>query len=156
MGLEIHDKNKIIDLVYVDDILMQIVSSIKNLTESVSYPEIKHVYQITLGELANLVTSFHTDRKRLFVNDVGSGFVRNLYATYLSYLPPEQFTYDIPLFEDERGFFAEVLKTKKSGQFSFFTCKSGITRGQHYHHTKNEKFLVVSGKARFCFKKCCQ
>ena len=99
---------------------MQIVSSIKNITEGVLYPEIKHVFQITLGELANLVTSFHTDRKRLFVNDVGSGFVKNLYATYLSYLPPEQFAYDIPLFEDERGFFAEVLKNQKFGTVFIF------------------------------------
>ena len=152
ISLTINGKNKIIDLIYVDDLLSQIVDLFQNLPEGVSYPEIKSVVQITLEELANLISSFHLDRKNLFVNNVGLGFVRNLYATYLSYLPPEQFTYNIPKYADERGYFAEILKTKSAGQFSFFTCKSGITRGQHYHHTKNEKFLVVSGKARFCFE----
>ena len=88
----------------------------------------------------------------MVVDRVGSGFIRALYATYLSYLRPEVFSYNISSFVDERGIFAEVLKTKDSGQFSFFTSKPGEVRGEHYHHTKNEKFLVVLGEAIFNYR----
>ena len=83
---------------------------------------------------------------------VGVGLVRKLYSTYVSYLPPEQFSYSIPSYGDDRGMFAEMLKTKDSGQFSFFIAKPGVTRGGHYHHSKTEKFLVVQGEARFNFR----
>ena len=78
--------------------------------------------------------------------------MRKLYSTYLSYHSPEQFAYSIPLYGDDRGIFAEILKTKDSGQFSFFTAGPGITRGGHYHHSKTEKFLVVQGEAKFSFR----
>ena len=83
---------------------------------------------------------------------VGDGFLRKLYSTYLSYLSPCEFSYTIPSYDDERGKFVEILKTNDSGQFSFFTAGPGVTRGNHYHHTKLEKFLVIKGKARFIFK----
>ena len=83
---------------------------------------------------------------------VGGGITRALYSTYLSFLRPEQFSYDLPVHADARGRFVEVLKTKDSGQFSFFTAHPGITRGGHYHHSKNEKFLVIQGTARFGFR----
>lgn len=84
--------------------------------------------------------------------DVGVGLVRALYATYLSYLKPVQFAYEVPAYQDERGRFVEMLKTKQSGQFSFFTAHPGITRGGHYHHTKSEKFLILQGRARYSFR----
>ncbi|MEZ9417310.1 capsular polysaccharide biosynthesis protein CapF, partial [Vibrio sp. 10N.286.49.E1] len=84
--------------------------------------------------------------------EVGGGFVRALYSTYVSYLVPDQFAYSVTRHSDERGTFVEMLKTKDSGQFSFFTAHQGITRGGHYHHTKTEKFLVISGKASFKFR----
>jgi len=83
---------------------------------------------------------------------VGVGFTRALYSTYLTYLSPEDFAYSIPSYDDERGSFVEMLKTKDSGQFSFFTAKPGITRGGHYHHVKTEKFLVIKGNAKFNFQ----
>jgi UDP-2-acetamido-2,6-beta-L-arabino-hexul-4-ose reductase len=83
---------------------------------------------------------------------VGTGLTRALYATYISYLPPERFTYDLPQYSDERGIFVEMLKTPDCGQFSFFTVNPSVTRGSHYHHTKTEKFLVLRGVARMCFR----
>ena len=83
---------------------------------------------------------------------VGTGFVRALYSTYVSYLPPDSFGYYVPQHRDSRGVFVEMLKTPDCGQFSFFTVHPGITRGGHYHHTKTEKFLVIKGKARFRFR----
>jgi UDP-2-acetamido-2,6-beta-L-arabino-hexul-4-ose reductase len=83
---------------------------------------------------------------------VGIGFTRALYATYMSYLPPSSFAYDVPKHGDARGVFVEMLKTQDSGQFSFFTAYPGVTRGGHYHHSKTEKFLVIKGEARFGFR----
>ena len=83
---------------------------------------------------------------------VGTGLVRALYATYVSYLPVESFTYTVPQYADPRGMFAEMFKTPDCGQFSFFTAHPGITRGGHYHHSKTEKFLVIKGQARFKFR----
>ena len=83
---------------------------------------------------------------------MGTGLVRALYATYVSYLPPESFAYEIPRHADPRGEFVEMLKTPDAGQFSFFTAHPGVTRGGHYHHSKTEKFLVIRGEARFRFR----
>ncbi|TOF61790.1 polysaccharide biosynthesis C-terminal domain-containing protein, partial [Vibrio parahaemolyticus] len=109
-------------------------------------------YQTTVGDVAELLQSFKRSRDNLITENVGEGLVRALYSTYLSYMSPEQFSYTIPSYGDERGVFSEMLKTKQAGQFSFFTAHPGITRGGHYHHSKNEKFLVLKGKARFKFE----
>jgi len=109
-------------------------------------------YAITLGDLAEQITAFQHCRTTLISERVGTGFTRALYATYISYLPPERFTYDLPRYGDERGIFVEMLKTPDCGQFSFFTIHPGVTRGSHYHHTKTEKFLVLRGSARMRFR----
>jgi UDP-2-acetamido-2,6-beta-L-arabino-hexul-4-ose reductase len=88
----------------------------------------------------------------MFIETVGTGLTRALYSTYLSFLRPEKCSYSLPQHEDHRGRFVEMLKTKDSGQFSFFTAYPGVTRGGHYHHSKNEKFLVIKGQARFGFR----
>ena len=88
----------------------------------------------------------------MITDRVGTGLVRALYSTYLSFLPPEFFAYDVPKHGDPRGVFVEMLKTPDCGQFSYFTAHPGITRGEHYHHTKTEKFLVIKGKAHFGFR----
>ena len=85
------------------------------------------------------------------VENVGAGLTRALYSTYLSYLPKKDFCRNLKINLDQRGAFVEVLKTKQSGQFSYFTAKPGITRGGHYHHSKTEKFLILSGTALFRF-----
>jgi UDP-2-acetamido-2,6-beta-L-arabino-hexul-4-ose reductase len=82
---------------------------------------------------------------------VGTGLVRSLYSTYISYLPQQKFSYPVKIHDDLRGRFVEMLKTQDSGQFSYFTVLPNITRGEHYHHSKTEKFLVIKGNARFKF-----
>ena len=109
-------------------------------------------YSITIGDLANQLNAFRESRNTLITEAVGTDLVRALYSTYLSYLSPESFTYEVPKYGDSRGVFVEMLKTHDSGQFSFFTAHPGITRGGHYHHSKTEKFLVIKGEAHFRFR----
>jgi UDP-2-acetamido-2,6-beta-L-arabino-hexul-4-ose reductase len=116
------------------------------------FAKVKPQYTITLGELARQIGAFQSSRTTLISERVGTGLTRALYATYISYLPPERFTYDLPQYSDERGIFVEMLKTPNCGQFSFFTVHPSVTRGSHYHHTKTEKFLVLRGVARMRFR----
>jgi UDP-2-acetamido-2,6-beta-L-arabino-hexul-4-ose reductase len=102
--------------------------------------------------LAAQLEAFRDSRHTLVTENVGKGLVRALYSTYLSYVPPARFSYKVPKYEDPRGAFVEMLKTPDAGQFSYFTAHPGVTRGGHYHHSKTEKFLVIKGEARFCFR----
>jgi len=110
------------------------------------------VYSTTVGELANTINGFAASRQTLLTDRVGTGLVRALYSTYVSYLPVEAFAYNVPMHGDARGVFVEMLKTPDCGQFSYFTAHPGITRGGHYHHSKTEKFLVIKGEALFKFR----
>ena len=139
-------------LVYIDDVVKNFVSIMQSKGDDKIELSVQPEYKITLGELADQIRHFHDSRDSLISERVGNGLVRKLYSTYISYLSPKQFSYSIPSYDDDRGIFAEILKTKDSGQFSFFTAKPGVTRGGHYHHSKTEKFLVVQGKARFGFR----
>src|SRR5437867_8839626 len=96
--------------------------------------------------------SIAASRRTLTIARVAAGLPRALYATYMSYLPPEHFAYDLGRHADVRGSFVEMLRTSDSGQISYFTARPGITRGEHYHHSKTEKFLVIKGAARFRFR----
>jgi UDP-2-acetamido-2,6-beta-L-arabino-hexul-4-ose reductase len=139
-------------LVYIDDVVEEFVKIIQEAKDDKKKLSVQPEYKIKLGDLADQIKIFRESRDSLIIERVGSGLVRKLYSTYLSYISPEQFSYSIPSYGDERGMFAEMLKTKDSGQFSFFTAKPGVTRGGHYHHSKTEKFLVIQGKARFGFR----
>jgi UDP-2-acetamido-2,6-beta-L-arabino-hexul-4-ose reductase len=150
--IRIDDAGKIVSLLYIDDLLESFMSILSNPQSGVLRPIVKPEYSISVGELASQLEAFHCSRDTLMTEEVGNGLTRALYATYLSYLKPEQFAYEVPAYEDNRGRFVEMLKTKGSGQFSFFTAHPGITRGGHYHHTKSEKFLVLQGLARFGFR----
>jgi len=103
--------------------------------------------------VAALLQSFYHSRENLEVPDLRDAFTRKLYATYLSYLPEDQFSYSLKKNQDERGSFTEFLRSPDRGQVSVNVAKPGITKGQHWHHTKNEKFLVVSGEALIQFRK---
>ena len=151
LPIEIHDYGHEMELMYIDDVISEFISVLYGLEKKPSVNNIPF-YSISVGKLSEMIREFQSNRKSLVVDRVGSGFIRALYATYLSYLRPEFFSYQISSFSDERGKFAEVLKTKDSGQFSFFTSKPGEVRGEHYHHTKNEKFLVILGDAVFKFR----
>lgn len=139
--IEINDKDIELSLVYIDDVVNSFIEKL-NCQRDELYCNINTMYQKTLGEL---LFQFKNGRKNLLVSTVG--FERALYATYLSFISTDDFSYEIKGFQDERGTFYEILKTINSGQFSISTTAPGITRGNHYHHTKNEKFLVVKGKA---------
>lgn len=152
LPVQINDPATRLQLVYVDDVVSSFIAAIDTPALGMSYGEVAPVYTTTLGELATQIRSFGDCRSNLMSERVGSGLVRALYATYVSYLPNERFAYDVPVHGDQRGVFVEVLKTPDSGQFSYFTAYPGITRGGHYHHSKTEKFLVIKGSAVFRFR----
>lgn len=149
--ITISDPNNNIKLIFIDDLINELYNSISSTINSFSFGKVDPIYELTLGELARNLKRFYKSRVDLTIENVGTGFQRKLYSTYLSYLPISNCSYKVPLHADERGKFVEMLKTKNSGQFSYFTAGPGITRGGHYHHTKSEKFLVIKGKARFKF-----
>ena len=142
--------NQKLELVYIDDLMNAFIEILKvNFNSKFKYEKLKKSYTITVKNLAEKILSFRG--KDNLVQDVGQGIDRDLYATYLSFLRPKDFSIKVESKKDKRGIFVEMLKTKSSGQISFFTAKPGVTRGQHFHHTKNEQFLVVKGKATFKF-----
>ncbi|MGQ0708804.1 MAG: UDP-2-acetamido-2,6-beta-L-arabino-hexul-4-ose reductase [Rhodoferax sp.] len=152
LPVQINDSNACIRLVYVDDVINAFLSLLASPWSGLVRPLVAPEYGITLGELSLQIDAFKNCRSTLVSERVGTGLTRALYATYVSYLPKEKFSYEVPAYGDARGVFVEMLKTPDAGQFSFFTAHPGITRGGHYHHTKTEKFLVIKGKARFGFR----
>ena len=152
LPVQINDANVRLRLVYVDDVVNSILDRLTNVWAGVQRPMVAPEYSVTLGELSEQIDAFKNCRTSLVSERVGKGFVRALYATYVSYLPVTKFAYDVQVHGDARGVFVEMLKTPDAGQFSFFTAHPGITRGGHYHHTKTEKFLVIKGYARFGFR----
>ncbi|MGI2209580.1 UDP-2-acetamido-2,6-beta-L-arabino-hexul-4-ose reductase [Shewanella baltica] len=151
LDITINDPSAHVTLVYIDDVCRSLISLLDGSANS-GFKSVLPEYSTTVGGVADLLRTFKDSRNNLVTESVGTGLCRALYSTYLSYMSPEQFSYAIPSYGDQRGFFSEMLKTKEAGQFSFFTAHPGITRGGHYHHTKNEKFLVVRGKALFKFE----
>ena len=151
-AIQINDSSAQVRLVYIDDVVKDFMRFLEIRPSGVVRPEVSPIYTLTVGELANFIKSFKSSRESMVSEAVGTGLTRALYSTYLSFLKPSQFSYTVPVHADQRGKFVEMLKTKDSGQFSFFTAHPGIARGGHYHHSKNEKFLVIQGKARFGFR----
>jgi len=152
LPIQVNNPDFELSLVYIDDVVEEFVKIIQGARDNKKELSIQPEYKIKLGDLATQIERFRESRDSLVSERVGDGLIRKLYSTYVSYLSPEKFSYSIPSYNDERGMFAEMLKTKDSGQFSFFTAKPGVTRGDHYHHSKTEKFLVVQGEARFGFR----
>ena len=155
LPIQINDPAAPLTLVYVDDVIgrfFQLLEGADAAVDAEGFASVVPQYATTVGELARLIQSFRDSRSTLMTERVGSGLVRALYATYVSYLPVSSFTYRVPQHGDPRGVFVEMLKTPDCGQFSFFTVHPGITRGGHYHHSKTEKFLVIKGEARFRFR----
>jgi UDP-2-acetamido-2,6-beta-L-arabino-hexul-4-ose reductase len=152
LPVQVNNPSFELTLVYIDDVIEEFVKVIQGERGSQKEPSVQPEHKIKLGDLAEQIKIFRESRDSLITEKVGSGLIRKLYSTYLSYLSPEKFAYSIPSYGDKRGMFAEMLKTKDSGQFSFFTAGPGITRGGHYHHSKTEKFLVIQGEAKFGFR----
>jgi UDP-2-acetamido-2,6-beta-L-arabino-hexul-4-ose reductase len=152
LPVQVDDPSCQLNLVYIDDLIDIFVRIMVEGTSGKPYCEAQPVYPICVGDLAEQILAFKAGRKSLVSERVGAGLTRALYATYISYLPHDDFTYEVPRHGDSRGIFVEMLKTQDSGQFSFFTAHPGVTRGGHYHHSKIEKFLVIKGNARFRFR----
>jgi UDP-2-acetamido-2,6-beta-L-arabino-hexul-4-ose reductase len=151
LPIQINDPAKVLDLVYVDDVVNTFLALLDTDTATIDQA-VQPQYSCTLGAIASHLQAFKASRSTGVAEPVGTGFVRALYSTYISYLKPEQFSYPLIKHADTRGEFVEMLKTQNSGQFSYFTAFPGITRGGHYHHTKTEKFLVIRGMALFKFR----
>ena len=139
-------------LVYIDDVVRHFCALLDaDLPPSgvlAAGPE----YDTTVGALASQIRAFHASRENMVTERVGTGLTRALYATYVSFLPLPAFEYEVARHADPRGVFVEMLKTPDCGQFGYFTAFPGITRGEHYHHTKTEKFLVIKGTASFGYR----
>lgn len=151
LPLTINDPSAKVNLVYIDTVCEHFIHHLSN-DEQSGEQSIKPIYPTTVGDIATALESFKASKISLVTENVGTGFLRALYSTYISYYSPEHFSYNVPAYTDPRGSFCEFLKTKEAGQFSFFTAHPGITRGGHYHHSKNEKFLVIKGQAKFKFE----
>ena len=152
LPLEIDDKEKEMRLIYIDDLIHDLLNTLANIKKGLVWASVKSEYLIKIGKLATIIQSFKISRKNLIVESFGFGITKLLYATYLSYLEPKFFSYNIPVYKDERGIFSEIIKTNSSGQFSYFTINQNKVRGGHYHNSKTEKFLIIKGSACFRFK----
>ena len=155
LPIQVNEPAAPVTLVYVDDVIECFVQLMDGADAAVGpdgFATVAPQYTTTVGELARQIQAFKNSRAMLMTERVGTGLVRALYATYVSYLPVESFAYTVPQHTDPRGVFVEMLKTPDCGQFSYFTAHPGITRGGHYHHSKTEKFLVIKGQARFKFR----
>lgn len=152
LPIQIHDHDAEVRLIYIDDVIDDWLRALTDLAPGLAFREAGPVHPVTVGELARQIEAFRDVRHSLITERVGAGLIRALYATFMSHLPPEDFGYEIPSHGDARGTFVEMLKTRDSGQFSYFTAHPGITRGGHYHHTKTEKFLVIRGQALYRFR----
>jgi UDP-2-acetamido-2,6-beta-L-arabino-hexul-4-ose reductase len=145
LPIAITDSARVIELSYVDDVVMAFLSEIDGPQTSGDAGTDVSSYRIQLGDLAGRVQAFHEMRTSLTLPDFADGFNRALYATYLSYLPSEARQHCLDIKSDARGSLAEFIKQKNFGQIFVSRTKPGVTRGNHYHHTKTEKFLVVEG-----------
>lgn len=154
MDITVNDPSVVMNLVYVDDVVNELINALEGKeNKAESFCEVPVVHTRTLGELVELIYSFKKSREDKSVPDMSDSFIKKLYSTYLSFLPEDQFSYDLKMNVDNRGSFTEFLKTPDRGQVSVNVSKPGITKGNHWHHTKNEKFLVVSGKGVIRFRK---
>lgn len=154
LPIQVNDRTVMMRLVYVDDVVSEIIHAIEGrANRQGEFCAVEPVYETELGEIVELSHSFKCSREDLSVPDMSDAFTSKLYATYLSYLPEDQFSYPLKMNCDARGSFTEIIRTPERGQFSVNISKPGITKGNHWHHTKNEKFLVVSGRGVIRFRK---
>ena len=154
LDIQINDPNTILNLIYIDDIIKEFSSILdgnrpSNIIDGKCY--ISKKYSISLQELVDLIYSFKDSANSIYVPNTGNEFVKKLYSTYISYLPMEKTFVSAKKNVDERGSFTELVRTNECGQFSVSFSKPGIVRGNHYHHTKLERFIVIKGKAKISF-----
>jgi len=152
--IQVNDPKVMMNLVYVDDVVNELINALVDKeTREEQFCVVPVTYSVTLGHIVDLIQTFKESRMSLQIPKMSDPFTKKLYSTYLSYLPTDKFAYEPKMNVDARGSFTEMLKTADYGQVSVNITKPGITKGNHWHHTKNEKFLVVSGTGVIRFRK---
>jgi UDP-2-acetamido-2,6-beta-L-arabino-hexul-4-ose reductase len=154
LPIQISDPDRELELVYIDDVIEGLLGVLDRSPEpgAAEYREIPRSFRVKLGELAGCIQTFRESRASLRLPSFEDPFVGCLYATYLSYLPEAEFAYALEPRNDPRGSLAEFMKSEQFGQIFVSRTKPGITRGNHYHHSKTEKFLVLEGEAIIRFR----
>ena len=147
LEITVNDPNVVMNLVYIDDVVDEFIAALGgNANKDGEYCRIPTVHTIKLGEIVDLLYKFKGQPKDIVMPEIPhNSFAKKLYSTYLSYLPKEKVCFPLKMNKDDRGSFTELLKTEKCGQISVNISKPGITKGQHWHNTKWEFFIVVSG-----------
>jgi len=160
LPISVNDRNTELELLYIDDLVSEMLRALEGKEHRCRYQGVKCIpdesgvfcaapktYRVTLGEIADLLNEFNDQSSTLIIPEIPSdSFAKKLYSTFLSYFPKERVAFDLKMNVDVRGSFTELLKTKNCGQFSVNITKPGVTKGQHWHHTKWEFFMVVSGR----------
>ena len=161
LPLTINDRNTVLELLYIDDLVEGLLDALEGKAQYCEYEGVEAkgekdgryayipvTHKVTLGEIVDTLEEFKTQPESLIMPEIPAGsFAKKLYSTYLSYLPKEKISFPLKMNVDNRGSFTELLKTTSCGQFSVNISKPGITKGEHWHNTKWEFFIVVSGKA---------
>ena len=159
LPITVNDRNTILELLYIDDLIEEMLNALEGKQTYCTFDGINTVidnegefcackvtHKVTLGQIVDLLDEFKAQTKTLIMPEIAfNSFAKKLYSTYLSYLPKEKVAFDLKMNQDDRGSFTELLKTQSSGQFSVNVSNPGITKGQHWHNTKWEFFIVVSG-----------
>ncbi|MGO4547615.1 NAD-dependent epimerase/dehydratase family protein [Paenibacillus sp. 2TAB23] len=154
LPIQVNNQDLDLNLCYIDDVIEEFLKALNgNPTMKEGYCIVPVTNGIKIGQLAATIQSFKESRTNLSIGDMSDQLEKNLYSTYLSFLPKDLFSYPLKMNIDDRGSFTEILRTAERGQFSVNISKPGITKGNHWHHSKNEKFLVVSGSGVIRFRK---
>lgn len=156
LPIQVHDPETKMRLVYIDDVVEELILAMcgEANVDANGFAYVPTEYDVVLRDIVKMLYSFKEGRQTKALPNVTVGSLsKKMYATYLSYLPENAFSYPLKMNVDERGSFTEIFRTKDRGQFSVNISKPGITKGEHWHNTKNEKFVVVSGSALIQFRK---
>ena len=152
--IQVNNSEALIELTYIDDVISELKLALEDKAhKDGQFNYVPLAYPTTVGHVADLIKSFKVSREDLYVPNQEDGLSKKLYATYLSFLPEDHFSYELDMKSDDRGSFTEFLKSPERGQVSINVAHPGITKGQHWHHSKNEKFLVVQGSGMIRFRK---
>ncbi len=151
--LTIHDKNSPLHLVYIDDVVRELIAALEGQPHlHDGFGVVEPSYHTTVGEVADIIQQCSAVKQTKQLPDLAHPLVKKLYATYVSFLPKEQWVYPLTMHQDARGSFTEIIRTLGGGQVSINVAKAGIEKGHHWHHTKHEKFIVVSGEGIISFR----
>lgn len=154
LPIQVNDPNVILRLCYIDDVVDELIAALTgDEHRDGNYCNVPVVHEVKLGEIVSLLNKFKEMPKTLGVPSLSNAFEKALYSTFLSYFPKDKFIYPVKMNVDSRGSYTELIRSQHNGQFAVNISKPGITKGQHWHHTKNEKFVVVHGRGLIQLRK---